>query len=84
LISSNMAILSLREAGYTHYEEHTGGGAVLAIPHSGNLSNGLMFATERLNGKLIDKAYAELACAGSRCMRLRKSRETEKHIPNFR
>ena len=40
------------------YEEKLGG-SVLAIPHNGNLSNGLMFATERLNGKPIDKKYAE-------------------------
>jgi len=40
------------------YEKKTGG-KVLAIPHNGNLSNGIMFATERLNGKPIDKAYAE-------------------------
>lgn len=40
------------------YEKKTGG-SILAIPHNGNLSNGLMFATERLNGKPIDKTYAE-------------------------
>jgi hypothetical protein len=40
------------------YEEKTGG-RLLAIPHNGNLSNGLMFAIERLNGKPIDKQYAE-------------------------
>ena len=40
------------------YEKKTGGN-VLAIPHNGNLSNGIMFATERLNGEPIDKAYAE-------------------------
>jgi hypothetical protein len=40
------------------YEEKTGG-SVLAIPHNGNLSNGLMFSVERLNGQPIDKTYAE-------------------------
>ena len=40
------------------YEEKTGG-RVLAIPHNGNLSNGLMFATERLNGEPLTKEYAE-------------------------
>jgi hypothetical protein len=35
------------------YEERTGG-RVLAIPHNGNLSNGLMFATETPDGKPID------------------------------
>ncbi|MDH3735291.1 MAG: DUF3604 domain-containing protein, partial [Gemmatimonadota bacterium] len=40
------------------YEAETGG-SVLAIPHNGNLSNGLMFAVERLNGQPIDRAYAQ-------------------------
>jgi hypothetical protein len=40
------------------YEDKTGG-SVLAIPHNGNLSNGLMFSTRRLNGKKIDKKYAQ-------------------------
>jgi len=39
------------------YESKTGG-QVLAIPHNGNLSNGLMFAEETLSGKQIDPAYA--------------------------
>jgi hypothetical protein len=41
-----------------NYEESTLGD-VLAIPHNGNLSNGLMFAVERLNGRPINRAYAE-------------------------
>ena len=40
------------------YESKTGG-RVLAIPHNGNLSNGLMFSVERLNGRKIDRDYAE-------------------------
>jgi hypothetical protein len=40
------------------YEEKTGG-SMLAIPHNGNLSNGLMFAVTRLNGEPIDRNYAE-------------------------
>jgi hypothetical protein len=39
------------------YEDKTGG-SVLAIPHNGNLSNGLMFAVERLDGRKIDADYA--------------------------
>ena len=39
------------------YEEKTGGD-VLAIPHNGNLSNGLMFALSRLNGDPLTKEYA--------------------------
>ncbi len=40
------------------YEAKTGG-RVLAIPHNGNLSNGLMFDVETLSGKKITKEYAE-------------------------
>ena len=40
------------------YEAKTGG-RIMAIPHNGNLSNGLMFAVERLNGQPIDRGYAE-------------------------
>jgi hypothetical protein len=40
------------------YEQKTGGQA-LAIPHNGNLSNGLMFAQTTMSGEPIDRAYAE-------------------------
>lgn len=41
-----------------NYEKVTGG-QILAIPHNGNLSNGIMFPTdERFNGKPVDKEYA--------------------------
>jgi hypothetical protein len=40
------------------YEAKTGG-SVLAIAHNGNVSNGQMFAVERLNGRPIDRKYAE-------------------------
>jgi hypothetical protein len=40
------------------YEAKTGG-RVLAIPHNGNVSNGVMFATETLSGKRINRDYAE-------------------------
>ncbi len=39
------------------YEQETGG-RVLAIPHNGNLSNGVMFATETLSGRRIRRDYA--------------------------
>ena len=39
------------------YEKKTGGRA-LAIPHNGNLSQGLMFSVETMSGKPIDAAYA--------------------------
>ena len=41
------------------YEEKTGGD-LLAIPHNGNLSNGIMFDIETLSGKPITREYAEL------------------------
>ncbi len=40
------------------YEAKTGG-QVLAIPHNGNLSNGLMFANVDFTGKKMTRAYAE-------------------------
>ena len=40
------------------YEKETGG-SVLAIAHNGNVSNGLMFPVERLNGQPVDLDYAE-------------------------
>ncbi len=40
-----------------NFEEKTGG-RVLAIPHNGNLSNGLMFATETPDGKPINAEWA--------------------------
>ena len=40
------------------YEEVTGGQA-LAIPHNGNLSNGLMFSDSMPSGEKITRAYAE-------------------------
>ena len=39
------------------YEELTGG-KVLAIPHNGNLSSGMMFAPVKFDGKPFDEAYA--------------------------
>jgi len=39
------------------YEEQTGG-RLLAIPHNGNLSNGLMFDDKTLSGKPLDADYA--------------------------
>ncbi len=40
------------------YEENTGG-QVLAIPHNGNLSNGMMFAETRINGEAVTETYAK-------------------------
>ena len=40
------------------YEKNTGG-RVLAIPHNGNLSNGMMFAETTIDGKAFDKNYVD-------------------------
>ena len=40
------------------YEEKTGGRAI-AIPHNGNLSNGLMFKPETFKGEAFTREYAE-------------------------
>ena len=40
------------------YEKNTGG-KVLAIPHNGNLSNGMMFAETTVDGRAFDHAYVE-------------------------
>jgi len=40
------------------YENKTNG-RILAIAHNGNWSNGQMFALERVNGRRIDRNYAE-------------------------
>jgi hypothetical protein len=41
------------------YEEKTGG-QVLAIPHNGNLSNGMMFQLETFAGERFDEGYARM------------------------
>jgi len=41
------------------YEEATGG-QVIAIAHNGNLSNGMMFPSESVDGQAIDQGYASL------------------------
>ncbi len=39
--------------------EKTTGGRVLAIPHNGNLSNGMMFSETTISGEKIDADYAK-------------------------
>ena len=41
-----------------NYEKQIGG-QVLAIPHNGNLSNGLMFAEKTFNGEKLSREYGE-------------------------
>ncbi|MEJ2384496.1 MAG: DUF3604 domain-containing protein [Xanthomonadales bacterium] len=44
---------------YLHAYESKTGGRVFAIPHNGNLSNGMMFMLETFDGKRFDKDYAK-------------------------
>lgn len=41
------------------YEELSGG-EVMAIAHNGNLSNGMMFPAETVDGRKLNRAYAEM------------------------
>ena len=41
------------------YEGSTGG-QVIAIPHNGNVSNGVMFSDKRVDGSDFDKTYTAL------------------------
>ena len=41
------------------YEQQTGG-EVLAIPHNGNMSRGVMFALEDVNGNVFSEEYARM------------------------
>ena len=50
------------------YESKTGGKA-FAIPHNGNLSNGVMFQLETLDGKAFDTDYAKRRQRGNRWSR---------------
>lgn len=40
------------------YEDKTGG-KLLAIPHNGNVSGGMMWMSETMSGKPFDNTYAE-------------------------
>lgn len=46
-------------AALEKYEKVTGG-KVLAIAHNGNLSNGMMFPDKAVDGRPLDRAYAEM------------------------
>ncbi|MEH6581649.1 MAG: DUF3604 domain-containing protein, partial [Halioglobus sp.] len=45
--------------GFLEQYEQATGGQVLAIPHNGNLSNGLMFLDKRHNGEPFTRAYVQ-------------------------
>ena len=64
------------------YEEETGG-RVLAIPHNGNLSNGLMFANETPDGKPIDAEWAMRRQRWEPLYELTQSKGTSEQHPSL-
>ncbi len=64
------------------YEEKTGG-KVLAVPHNGNLSNGLMFATETPDGKPIDAEWAAARAKWEPLYEITQSKGTSEQHPSL-
>lgn len=63
------------------YEKDTGG-QVLAIPHNGNLSSGMMFAPQyQTDGKPIDRDYAEMRSRWEPIMEVTQSKGTSEAHP---
>ena len=64
------------------YEEKTGG-KVLAVPHNGNLSNGLMFGTETPDGKPIDAKWAEARARWEPLYEITQGKGTSEQHPSL-
>ncbi len=64
------------------YEEKTGG-SLLAIPHNGNLSNGLMFAVETFAGKPLTGAGAETRARWEPLFEITQSKGTSEQHPSL-
>lgn len=62
------------------FEKKTGG-SVLAIPHSGNLSNGRMFPVVEAFGKKIDREYAETRAKWERLYETTQTKGTGESHP---
>jgi len=63
------------------YEKKTGG-SVLAIPHNGNLSNGIMFPVEKaFTGKKVDKSYVEQRAKWERLYEVTQTKGTGETHP---
>jgi len=63
------------------YEKKTGG-SVLAIPHNGNLSNGIMFPVEKAyTGKEVDKSYVEQRAKWERLYEVTQTKGTAEAHP---
>ena len=64
------------------YEDKTGGD-VLAIPHNGNLSNGMMFAVETFDGKPLTKQWAETRMKWERLVEVTQGKGTSEQHPSL-
>jgi hypothetical protein len=64
------------------YEDKTGG-KILAIPHNGNLSNGLMFSLTTLSGKPLSKEYAETRNKWERLIEVTQVKGTSEAHPSL-
>ena len=62
------------------YEKKTGGN-VLAIPHNGNLSNGLMFPVVEAFGKKLDREYVETRAKWERLYETTQTKGTGESHP---
>jgi hypothetical protein len=62
------------------YESKTGG-SVLAIPHNGNLSNGLMFPMVEAFGKRVDREYAQTRAKWERLYEATQTKGTGESHP---
>ena len=62
------------------YEKKTGG-SVLAIPHNGNLSNGLMFPVVEAFGKKLDREYVETRARWERLYETTQTKGTGESHP---
>jgi hypothetical protein len=64
------------------YEDKTGG-KVLAVPHNGNLSNGLMFATETPDGHPIDQKWVETRARWEPLVEITQGKGTSEQHPSL-
>ena len=64
------------------YEDATGG-RMLAIPHNGNLSNGLMFALEKFDGGPLDTDWAEMRQKWEPLYEITQSKGTSEQHPTL-
>ena len=64
------------------FEDKTGGD-VLAIPHNGNLSNGLMFAVETFDGEPLSKEWAETRMKWERLYEVTQGKGTSEQHPSL-